>query len=143
VSNPKPAGTIRKKEKGNPAPAAVRKIQAKACGEYQFFHIIERFESADEIDDLRRQVQESITQGFRYLVFDFHDVMVVNSTVLAILGSAYAKIQKAGGELFILTDNFFIREILRITHLHDVIRVFMDQDEFSAWLKEEGREAGF
>ena len=81
-------------------------------------------------NDLSAEVVNYIQSGAKVVLLDFEDVTFMNSSGIGALVSALKVTKKSGGNLYICSPNFQIRDILRITKLDKLFTVFTTREDF-------------
>ena len=81
-------------------------------------------------NDLSAEIVNHIQSGTKIVLLDFADVTFMNSSGIGALVSALKITKKSGGNLYICSPSFQIRDILRITKLDKLFKVFTTREDF-------------
>lgn len=82
-------------------------------------------------NDLSAEIVSHIQSDAKIILLDFSDVTFMNSSGIGALVSALKITKKSGGDLCICSPSFQIRDILRITKLDKLFKVFETREEFA------------
>ncbi|MFK8185036.1 MAG: STAS domain-containing protein [Phormidesmis sp.] len=82
-------------------------------------------------NDLTSEIIGYIQADAKIILLDFSDVTFMNSSGIGALVSALKVSKKAGGDLCICSPSFQVRDILRITKLDKLFKVFTTREDFN------------
>lgn len=110
-------------------------------GEVTIIRLEGRFVAGSDADYLRTRETLS-NSAARKVVVDCGEVPYVDSTALNFVVGLYTSVADAGGKLVLCGVNSRIGEVLRITHLDEIIPVYRDRETAMAAVagREEQRE---
>jgi anti-sigma B factor antagonist len=74
--------------------------------------------------DVELKLAEILNESIHKIIFDLKDISMLDSTGVGIIVVAQAKIKKAGGELRIAGATGVVEEILKMTSVDKLVRVF-------------------
>ena len=73
-------------------------------------------------------IDELIQSDVSFLIIDCSQVELMNSSGLGMLVSAFTNFNNAGKKLYIVSVPDKIKNLLKITHLDQVLKIYDDQD---------------
>lgn len=82
------------------------------------------FISLPDQDKLRGRVTELVKRGILHLIIDLKRVKYINSCGLGSLVCAFTSMRRAGGDLRLSRVGPLVRELLSITQLNQVFKVY-------------------
>ena len=80
---------------------------------------------------VERAVDESIKADVKSVVFDLSGLEMMDSTGVGIIVMCHARLEKAGGSLRIAGAKGIIQDILHMTHVDRIVRLFPTAEEAS------------
>ena len=90
--------------------------------------------TAAESGVIREKLDQSLQAGFKNAILDLSGVDYVDSTGLGTMVICYRSLQKGGGTLTLVNPNKRNVELLLLTKLHTVFKVFTDvQDAVNSY----------
>ncbi len=78
----------------------------------------------DNLEDFRRLIKEITEAGCVFAVINMNGAIYIDSSGLGTLVKAAADLRSSGGNLILSEVSHGIRDILKITSLHKVLKVF-------------------
>jgi anti-sigma B factor antagonist len=113
------------------------RIEFLVEGEVSIVRLEGRFVTGSDAEYLR--ARETLSKsGKKRVVVDCHDVPYLDSTALNFIVGLYTGVTNAGGKLAVCGVNPRMSEVLRITHLDEIIPVYADRE--AAMLAVTGKE---
>lgn len=79
---------------------------------------------------------EKIEEGARQFVIDLSELQHINSSGLGVLITLLTKARKIGGEVTLANPSSFIKNLLIITKLNTIFKIYPTQDEAVAVYQE-------
>ena len=103
------------------------RIEFLVEGEVSIVRLEGRFVTGSDAEYLR--ARETLRKsGKLRVVVDCHDVPYLDSTALNFVVGLYTSVTNAGGKLAVCEVNPRMSEVLRITHLDEIIPVYADRE---------------
>jgi anti-anti-sigma factor len=96
-------------------------------------HLEGRFVSGSDAEFLRTR-EDLNKAGYRKVLVDCHGVTYMDSTALNFVVGLYTSMMNGGGRFGLMNLNARVREVLRITHLDEIIPIFEDEQAAMASL---------
>jgi len=96
------------------------KLYAKIIGELDHH-------SAAEIKD--RIDNKVISEGVNTLVFDFSELVFMDSSGIGIIIGRYKLMKSLGGQVYIVSTNKSVDKLLLLSGIHDLVKVIDSVDE--------------
>lgn len=101
---------------------------------YSKFNGIDMIEASGEIDvynsfEFKKIVEDLIDTGSRQIIIDLEKVHYVDSSGLGALINQRTKMQKAGGDLFLVKISDQIRSVLELTKMTVFFKIFKNREE--------------
>jgi anti-sigma B factor antagonist len=81
-----------------------------------------------EVGVLRENVTRLLGEGHKYIVLNLSALQYLDSSGVGELARMYAMVLKSGGEMKVVGLSRNIENILKITHLHQVLPEFPDEE---------------
>jgi len=78
---------------------------------------------------VERAVEEWIKAGLKSVIFDLGGLEMIDSTGVGIMVMCHAKLEKAGGSLRIAGAKGIIHDILHMTHVDRIVKIFGTAEE--------------
>ena len=78
----------------------------------------------NESKQLEWKVDECLRQNQKKLIFDLSGVKHIDSTGVGIIVFCYGKLKEAGGELRLAGASGTVDQVLQMTHVDNVVRVY-------------------
>lgn len=96
------------------------KLYAKIIGELDHH-------SATELKD--QLDSKVISEGINTLVFDFSELMLMDSSGIGIILGRYTLMKSLGGEVYIISNNKNVDKLLSLSGIPEIIKVVASIDE--------------
>lgn len=108
------------------------KTNVKKIHGVSIIHLEGDFLGEVDQEKLRKQVRELVEAGSMHIVIDLTHVVHINSCGLGSIVCALTTLRKAGGDLRLVGAGKFVTELLHITQLDSIFRMFPTFEEASA-----------
>ncbi len=105
------------------------KIEKRTVGDVQILDCSGQITLGDGTMVVRHAVREILSIGGKKIVLNLADVSYVDSSGVGELVSSYATVARSGGQLILLHLTKRIRELLTITKLLTVFKVYENEQE--------------
>lgn len=79
-----------------------------------------------DCQEVEWRLADLMKQDVRKVVFDLRGVQLVDSTGIGILVTCHGRLRKAGGELRVASVQDKVREVLSMTNVDKIIRLYPD-----------------
>ena len=110
------------------------KIETRTTGDVQILDCSGQITLGDGTMAVRNAVRNILNSGGRKIILNLADVSYIDSSGVGELVSSFATVGKNGGRLILLHLTKRIQELLTITKLLTVFKVFEDEQEALASL---------
>jgi anti-sigma B factor antagonist len=104
-------------------------ISVKSSGGLSTIHLDGDFIGEPDQKKLRDKVRELVNHGHTHLVIDLARVKHMNSCGLGALVCALTTVRRAGGDLHLAVVGSAVHDLLRITQLDGIFRIYPTVDE--------------
>ena len=102
----------------------------RQAGDVAVVDLSGRFTLGDAAGVIRTTVKNLVDQGYRYILLNLADVTHMDSAAgLGELIGSYQLITKMGGDLKLLNAQKAVADVLRITRLDTVFRIYSNETE--------------
>ncbi len=105
------------------------KITLQIVGEVCVLRLEGKFIVGGESIYLKDKVKDVLNMGMKSILVDLGKVPYVDSTGIGFLVSSHTAVKSQGGALKLLSPNFRVREVLRITKLDKIFEIFDKEEE--------------
>jgi anti-sigma B factor antagonist len=85
-----------------------------------------RFVLGNRLKEVEHTVRERIQQGARKLVLDFNGVNYIDSAGVGVLAFLIGSMEEAGGKLVLATGPGQVTQLMKLTRLEKVIKIYPD-----------------
>jgi anti-sigma B factor antagonist len=85
-----------------------------------------RFVLGNRLKDVEHSIQQSIQQGMKKLVLDFTGVNFIDSSGIGVLAFCLGSMEEAGGKLVMVCPPGQVRQLMKLTHLDQVMGIYPD-----------------
>jgi anti-sigma B factor antagonist len=82
-----------------------------------------------EAQELLEKLQNMLDKGENKVIINLEGIERMNSSGLGIMISAFTSFKNNGGEIFFVKPNPMVQNLLKITKLDQVFRIFNSEDE--------------
>ena len=86
-------------------------------------------------DTIGEMVCELLTSEKKHIIFDLSAVEYISSVGLGAITLAYRQVVEAGGRLVLLKPQTRVKEVLVLTKIHTIMKVFHDTQQALDFLK--------
>jgi anti-sigma B factor antagonist len=105
------------------------KIQSEIVHDVAVIIIKGELKGTPETDDFRSEIQKHLDNGLLKIVIDFRSLTWINSLGLGSLIGSYKTVRNNGGVIVIINASEKIKNILTITQLIKIFRLFDSLDD--------------
>jgi len=105
------------------------KITKRSVGEVTILDCSGKITLGEGTMAVRNTVREVLKEGGKKIILNLGDVNYIDSSGIGELVSTYTSVTNQGGKLFLLNLTKKIQELLAITKLLTVFRVFEDEQK--------------
>ncbi|MDI6766977.1 MAG: STAS domain-containing protein [Bacteroidota bacterium] len=99
-------------------------------------HLEGDFLSEVDQEKLRKQVRELVEAGSIHILIDLTHVVHINSCGLGSIVCALTTLRKVGGDLRIVGAGKFVKELLHITQLDSIFRMYSTVEEATTQMQD-------
>lgn len=112
------------------------KATVRHQGEIAVIDLVGRLVYADGEGDLKNPVEELLRKGRRRIVLNLEQVPFMDSSGIVELVGCHKKACESGAQVRLVGPSPKVRELLTVTQLSDVLRIFDDEDAALASFEE-------
>ncbi|MBL8025497.1 MAG: STAS domain-containing protein [Fibrobacteres bacterium] len=100
-----------------------------SIGKFCVVAISDEFTVVSDLQELDIFIDGLILKEINFIAVRFEKISYIYSGALAILVKNAKKLKERGGEIVLLEPNRDVDDIMKITNLHNAIRMFHTEDE--------------
>ncbi|SKA79107.1 STAS domain-containing protein [Desulfobaculum bizertense] len=83
---------------------------------------------SSSVDDLEALVKNELDKNAKHLIFDFSELVYINSSGLRVLVLAYQKLSGGGGNILVCGLKDYIQEVFSISGYDKIFKLFPQCD---------------
>src|SRR5438132_6781904 len=104
------------------------KVHFETAGDICTLRLEGRFATGQDSEYLRARTEELKKAGCRHIIADFSKVSYIDSTGIGFLIAIYTSvIRDCGGQLVLSAPNHRVRDVLDLTKLSSILKLFDDE----------------
>lgn len=80
----------------------------------------------NQLNDVEYAIRQRIQQGLRKLVLDFSGLKYIDSAGIGVVAVCFGVMEREGGKLAVAGATGQVKQLLALTHLDHVVRIYPD-----------------
>lgn len=103
-------------------------INVRRRSEVQLIQLRGQLRLGEPVDELRRTIDEALSQGDSRFVLNIAEVPMIDSSGIGLLMQSLASTKKAGGDIRLVKPSAFAIKTLKLVGVYNLFQVYDDDD---------------